>query len=114
MTQIAACEFGKKGLLKIIQKYGYEKVAAVVEGWMDYAERVLRLKIQQVPPGKYYAEGWMDDDGKNRGKHLKVATTVIVEKDGSITVDLSGSADENETGSTAPIMVLLASEFTRQ
>jgi N-methylhydantoinase B/oxoprolinase/acetone carboxylase alpha subunit len=102
MAQIAACEFGKKRLLQVIQKYGYDKVAGAAEGWMDYAERMLRLKIQQVPPGSYYAEGLMDDDGKHREKHLKVATTVTVEKDGSITVDLVGSAEENETGFNCP------------
>ncbi len=102
MAQIAACEFGKNGMLKVIQKYGLAKVQAAAEGWMDYAERMLRLKIKQVPPGEYYAEGWMDDDGKNRDRHLKVATTVTVDDDGSITVDLSGSADENETGFNCP------------
>jgi N-methylhydantoinase B len=102
LAQIAACEFGKQRFVKIIERYGLKTVKAAAEGWMNYAERILRSKIKSVPPGSYYAEGWMDDDAKNRGKRLKVATTVTVEKNGGIVVDLSGSAEENETGFNCP------------
>jgi N-methylhydantoinase B len=102
MAQVAACEYGRKRFLQLADKYGRDVVLAAADGWIDYAERVLRARIKRVPAGTYYAEGWMDDDAKNRNKHLKVATTVKVSSKGTLTVDLKGSADENETGFNCP------------
>ena len=48
--------------------------------WLDYSERMLRQEIAKVPDGVYEAElGYMDDDGKNRGKLLPVKVKVIIE-----------------------------------
>jgi N-methylhydantoinase B len=97
-AQIAACQYGRKRFLKIVEKYGLDMVLTAAEEWMNYAETMLRKQIKKIPPGEYYAEGWLDDDGRDLGNHLKVATKVIIEKDGGITVDLTGSAPETETG----------------
>ena len=41
---------------------------SATEEWMDYAERLLRRKIEAVPDGVYDApQGWLEDDGKNFG-----------------------------------------------
>ena len=97
-AQIAACQYGKKRFLRIVEKYDLYTVLAAAEEWMSYAETMLRKQIKKIPPGEYYAEGWLDDDGRDLGQHLKVATKVIIEKTGEITVDLTGSAPETETG----------------
>ena len=31
---------------------------------MDYAERMTRQRISEIPDGDYTAEGWLDDDGR--------------------------------------------------
>jgi N-methylhydantoinase B/oxoprolinase/acetone carboxylase alpha subunit len=97
-AQIAACQYGRKRFLRVVEKYGLQTVLATAEEWMNYAESMLRRQVKKIPPGEYYAEGWLDDDGRDLDRHLKVATKVCIEKGGGITVDLTGSAPETETG----------------
>lgn len=92
-AMIAACEHGRKRFLELIDKYSLETVMSAIEDWMDYSERMLRNAISKIPDGTYYAEGWLDNDGKNLDKMLKVCTTTTI-KDDTITIDLTGSADE--------------------
>lgn len=68
---------------------------------MDYAERMMRQRIAAIPDGEYSAEGWLDDDGRNRDQPLKVKVTIRVQGDG-LEVDLSGSADQTPTAYNVP------------
>lgn len=100
-AMIAAVRLGRERFLKLVARHGVETILATADYWMDYSERRLRAEIEKIPDGDYYAESWLDDDGRNWGKPLKVAVTV--KKRGSeITIDLSGSADEVETGYNVP------------
>ena len=70
---------------------------------MDYTERVLRQRIAEIPDGEYRAEGFLDDDGRNRDVRLPIKVCVRVKGDG-IEIDLTGSADQVETGFNASSM----------
>ena len=72
-----------------------------VEEFLDYCERMMRAQIESVPDGTWEAEGWLDDDGRNRGEPLYVHTKVTVEGS-DITVDLSKSCDNVVTGFNVP------------
>ena len=95
-AMITAAEYGRKRFVELLDEYGLEVVMSAAEEWMEYAERMLRKQIARVPDGKYYVESWLDDDGKNWGKPLKVAVTTTIEGD-NITIDLTGSAPEAPT-----------------
>jgi N-methylhydantoinase B len=100
-AQISSCNVGKDRYLALVDKYGLETLQNAGEALMDYAEALLRNEIRQIPDGTYYAEDYLDDDGRNRDKRLKIAAEVIV--DGSdITVDMSKSADQTPTGYNIP------------
>ena len=100
-AMIAAVRLGRERFLKLVERYGAATVLGTAEYWMDYSERRLRAEIVKIPDGTYRAESWLDDDGRNWGRPLKVAVAVI--KQGSdITIDLTGSADEVETGYNVP------------
>src|SRR5262249_2826122 len=71
------------------------------EQLMDYTERVLRQRISAIPDGEYRAEGFLDDDGKNRDIRLPIKVCVRVKGDG-IEIDLTGSAAQVETGFNVP------------
>ena len=45
---------------------------------MDYTERVLRQRIAEIPDGEYRAEGFLDDDGRNRNVRLPIKVCVRV------------------------------------
>ena len=74
---------------------------SAVEEFLDYCERMMRAQIEAVPDGTWEAEGWLDDDGRNRGEPLYVHTKVTVEGS-DITVDLSKSCDNVATGFNVP------------
>jgi 5-oxoprolinase (ATP-hydrolysing) len=101
-AMIAACERGKQRFLDLLERYGVETVLGAARAWLDYSERMLRQEIAAVPDGIYEAEtGYLDDDGRNRGKLLPVKVKVIVEGD-TLTLDLTGSSDETETAFNSP------------
>lgn len=100
-AMIAAVNQGKVRFLKLVEKHGLDQVMGAANYWMDYSERRLRQEIEKIPDGEYHSEGWMDDDGKNRDKRLKVNVTVRV-KGSNLTIDLTGSADQTPTAFNVP------------
>jgi 5-oxoprolinase (ATP-hydrolysing) len=101
-AMIAACELAKKRYLQLLERYGREPVLGAARDWIAYSERMLRQEIAKVPDGVYGPEeGWLDDDGRNRGTQLPVKVRVVVEGD-ELTIDLTGSSDEVPTGYNCP------------
>lgn len=100
LAMIASAQHGIKRFTELLDKYGIDLVFSAIEDWMDYSERMLRNAIDKVPDGTYYAEGYLDDDGVNLDKPLKVCTTVTIDGD-EATIDLTGSADEVYTAFNA-------------
>ena len=99
---IAACELAKRRYLDLLRRYGKDAVLCAANDWIDYSERMLRQEIAKVPDGVYGPEeGWLDDDGRNRGTQLPVKVKVVIEGD-SLTIDLTGSSDEVPSGFNCP------------
>lgn len=100
-AMIAATRLGAERFLKLVKRYGVETVLGSAYHWMDYSESRLRAEIAKIPDGDYSAESWLDNDGRNWDKMLKVMVTLKKRGD-EITIDLTGSADETETGFNVP------------
>ncbi len=100
-AQVASARLGAKRFVELLEKYGESTVFAAARQLMDYAERMTRQRIGEIPDGDYTAEGWLDDDGRNRDKQLKVKVTIRVRGD-EIEVDLTGSADQTPTAYNVP------------
>lgn len=100
-AQIASARLGAKRFVELLDKYGEQTVFQAAGQLMDYAERIMRQQISEIPDGEYSAEGWLDDDGRNRDQRLKVKVTVRVTGD-SLEVDLTGSADQTPTAYNVP------------
>jgi len=100
-AMIAAVRTGERRLLKLFERHGAEVVMGAAHYWMDYSERRLRTEIEKIPDGDYSAESFLDDDGRNFGKPLRVFVTVKKRGD-SVLIDLTGSSDEVETGYNVP------------
>ncbi|WP_405242864.1 hydantoinase B/oxoprolinase family protein [Lentisalinibacter salinarum] len=101
-AMIACCRLGARRFGELAGRYGIDTVMSAAEEWMDYAEALMRRRIEALPDGLYEAPlGWLEDDGKHFGEPLRVATRVLV--DGSdIYVDLTGSNEQVETGFNCP------------
>lgn len=100
-ARIASARLGAKRFAELLEKYGEATVFAGANQLMDYAERMARQRISDIPDGDYSAEGWLDDDGRNRDRQLKVKVTVRVRGD-EVDVDLTGSADQTPTACNVP------------
>ncbi|SEO66091.1 hydantoinase B/oxoprolinase family protein [Aquisalimonas asiatica] len=93
-AQIAACRIGAQRLLDLIGEYGLATVQAANNAVMDYAERLMRQAIKDLPDGVYSAETMIDgylDDPSDARKNLPIKATITVSGD-ELTVDLTGTA----------------------
>ncbi len=112
-AMLAACELGRRGFVRLLERYGVDTVMSAAYDWMDYSEARLRAEIAKIPDGEYRAPtGWLDDDARNRDVRLRVETAVRVEGD-EITIDLTGSNPEVPTGYNVPFegSLLVAAYF---
>ena len=100
-AQIASAELGVLRFQQLLQSYGSETVLQATRQLMDYTETMLRREIAKIPDGDYVAEGFLDDDGRNRGVTLPVKVTVKVRGDG-VEVDLTGSSPQVPTAFNVP------------
>ena len=100
-AQIASARLGAKRFVELMDRYSEETVFSACNQLMDYAEAMLRKRISAIPDGEYRAEGFLDDDGRNRDKRLPVKVCVRVIGD-SIEVDLTGSAPQTPTAYNVP------------
>lgn len=100
-AQIASAELGVRRFQELLGDYGEATVLQATRQLMDYSEAALRREIAGIPDGDYVAEGFMDDDGRNRGRTLPVKVTVRVRGDG-VEVDLTGSSPQVPTAFNVP------------
>lgn len=100
-AQIASAELGVRRFQDLMAKYGKEIVIQATRQLMDYTERRMRAEIAKIPDGDYYAEGFLDDDGRNRDKTLPVKVCVRIRGD-SAEIDLTGSSPQVPTAFNVP------------
>lgn len=101
-AMIASCRLGARRFTDLLGKYSHDVVLSAADEWIEYSERMLRREISAIPDGEYVApDGFLEDDGVNRGVPLKIALKLIVEGD-SVNIDLTGSSDQVPTAFNVP------------
>ncbi len=100
-AQIASTKLGAARFKELFEEYGKETMQNACDQLLDYTESMMRKQIAAIPDGQYRAEGFMDDDGRDRDTRLPVKVCVNVTGD-SIEVDLTGSADQTSTAVNVP------------
>ncbi|MBN7809216.1 MULTISPECIES: hydantoinase B/oxoprolinase family protein [Agrobacterium] len=100
-AQIASVELGVRRFIELLDNYDKDIVFQATKQLMDYSEMMLRREIAKIPDGEYTAEGFLDDDGRNRGVRLPVKVAVRVNGD-SVEVDLTGSSKQVPTAYNVP------------
>ncbi|MFO7767362.1 MAG: hydantoinase B/oxoprolinase family protein, partial [bacterium] len=93
-AQVAALDVGSRRLEEILTERGLEEPLAYAGHLMDYAERMTRALIADLPDGTYRFEDVLDDDGMGSGP-AAIRTAVTIEGDGAV-VDFTGSAPQVE------------------
>ncbi len=93
-AQVAALDVGARRLREIVAERGTAEPLAYAGHLMDYAERMTRSLIADLPDGTYTFEDALDDDGMGSGPvPIRAAVTIDGE---SAVVDFTGSAPQVE------------------
>jgi N-methylhydantoinase B len=92
-AQLAAAEVGRRGLGKLMQRYGADEVDAYMLELLDYAERMTRQEIATWPKGTWHFVDHIDDDGFS-DRPIPIAVAVTVNDDGTLVVDYAGSSPQ--------------------
>ena len=89
-AQLAACHIAEAQFAELIARYGAEKVGFYMEEVIDYAERLTRAALAELPDGEWSFEDWIDDDGVDVGKPIRLFVT-LKKRGGHMVVDWTGT-----------------------
>jgi N-methylhydantoinase B len=87
-AQIASCKIGAQRYGELVRRYGRPTVESCIEAVWDQAEAAARQVVSTIPDGVYEAESFLDNDGRNLDKPLRVKVKAIV-RNSTITIDFS-------------------------
>ena len=76
-AQIAACQTGAQRLREICARYGIARAKTAAADLLIYSEEMMRAFLRTIPPGRYQAEDFLDDDGIE-DKPVRIAVTIQV------------------------------------
>jgi len=89
-AQLAACHIAEKQFAELVAKYGVDGTKIYMKETIDYAERLTRAELRKLPDGEWSFEDWIDDDGVDYGKPIRLFVTIKKAGD-QMTVDWTGT-----------------------
>ena len=92
-AQLAACTIAERQFLDLIERFGSENVDAYMKEVIDYAERLTRAAIRDLPDGEFDFEDWIDDDGIDIDRPIRLYVKVSKRGD-EMSVDWTGSSEQ--------------------
>jgi len=91
--QLGSSRLGEQRVLELMEKFGQGNILAAFAKLMELSEARMRAEISEWVDGRFEAERFVDDDGVELNKPVRIH--VVVEKKGDqIHFDFSGSADQ--------------------
>ena len=110
-AQLAACEIAEREIRSQVARFGLEAVRAMMRETLDYTERMTRAALRPFPDGEYEFEDWIDDDGVDFGRAIRLFVTVR-KRGERIAFDWSGSSPQVRGAINATLSVTRATSFT--
>lgn len=89
-AQVAACTVAERALLELVERYGKERLAALMTALVEHTERLVRSEIASWPDGSASFTDYLDSDGLER-VDVPVSVTVTIAGD-ELVADFSESA----------------------
>src|SRR5262245_8338275 len=90
MAQLAAGRLGGLRLRELFAAHGSATVLAYVDELLGRAETLTRRQIVSIPDGDYAFEDWLDNDGVDVDRRVRIRATVRV-RGSSMTFDFTGT-----------------------
>jgi N-methylhydantoinase B len=91
-AQLAANRKGVARVIEIVERYGLAEVNHYMAGLLEYAERMTRRLIADLPDGCYRFRDFMDDDGVGP-EPVAIEVTIAIDGDEAV-VDFGGSSSQ--------------------
>ena len=91
-AQIAACRVGERRLLEVVRKYGRRETDVYGRHLLEYAAKMTRAALRQIPDGIYRGEDFMDNDGIT-DEPVAIRVSIRIRGDHA-DVDFTGSSPE--------------------
>jgi N-methylhydantoinase B len=92
-AQLAACHIAETQFAELVARYGPVQTKTLMTQVLDHAERLTRAELSKLPDGEWCFEDWIDDDGIDYGKPIRLFVT-IRKSGGGITVDWTGTSPQ--------------------
>lgn len=89
-AQVSACMTGVQRTSEIAGKYGVDRLLQAMDSINDHGERLARLGLAKLPNGTWTAHDFIDNDGVDLDRAIKMNVTVTV-SDTEMVVDWTGS-----------------------
>src|SRR5262245_22795592 len=89
-AQLAACHIAEKQFAELLARYGAEPTKVLLQATIDHAERLTRAALSELPDGEWSFEDWIDDDGIDYGRPIRLFVT-IRKQGGHMVVDWTGT-----------------------
>ena len=89
-AQLAACHIAEKQFCALVARYGPAQTRLYMQETIDYAERLTRAALAQLPDGEWSFEDWIDDDGIDYGAPIRLYVTLRKNGDHMV-VDWTGT-----------------------
>jgi N-methylhydantoinase B len=89
-AQLAAHAIGETRLQEIVERYGLEETLSHAHALIEYAWKLTRSAVSQIPDGRYTFQDHLDNDGQDYS--LPPITVTITIKDEEMEVDFGGTA----------------------
>lgn len=108
-AQASANRAGLVRLGKLVERYGTEGFQAALSALNDYAERISRVALAEIPDGEYRFADCLDDDGQG---HADLAIQVRLTKDtGGVDLDFTGTSAQVAGNVNCPLSVAAAAVY---
>jgi N-methylhydantoinase B len=91
-AQLASLRVGEQRIRELAGRYGIELVTTGFDAILDYAERRMRRRLAEFPPGTYRGEDFLDDDG-NSDEPVRVSLAITVSPE-RLVLDFAGSSPQ--------------------
>src|SRR5712691_9691602 len=92
-AQLAACHAAEQRFAEIVDKYGAQQTTSLLCELIDYAERLTRAALRELPDGEWSFEDFIDDDGIDYGKPIRLFVTIRKHGDHMV-VDWTGTGPQ--------------------
>jgi N-methylhydantoinase B len=110
-AQLAACHIAEEAFLRLLRRHGVKQVKAYMEEVLEHTERLTRAVLRELPDGEWSFEDWIDDDGVDYGKPIRLFVTFRKRGD-ALVADWTGTSPQPKGAITNTLSFTKAATYT--